>query len=132
MIREAQSVLEGHPPVIQRGPISLKPNLETISEATSTMERGISLHSFDSMLYEGPPLREIINRPLAAMYYGDEIPNIEESNVGNVNKQVEELGSLICSQPFSIVDFTSRKTLEVDNASLPEDMQTVASQNEIC
>ena len=38
-------IMNGPPPAITRGPISQKPNLETIPEVTSTVERGSYCHS---------------------------------------------------------------------------------------
>ena len=40
LIREAQTMLEGPPPTIPQGLISLRPTLETIPEVASTMEKG--------------------------------------------------------------------------------------------
>ena len=81
-------------------------------------------------MYEGPPLRETIDRPLTTAHYGDEMSEIKEAIANEMwkvlHKQAEELGSLVCSLPFSIVDFTSPKNMEVENAYLLEDMQTMA------
>lgn len=132
MIREAQSILEGHPPIIQRGPFALKPNLETISEVMSSMETGteiISLHNFDGSFYEDSPLNENINRPLTSAHNGDEIPEIKEVIANEtweaMHKKTKELESLRCSPPFSIANHMSRNTLEVDNISLLEEIQTI-------
>ena len=43
MVRDAQTTFEGPPPVIKRGPVLLRPSLETIPEVASSQEREGSL-----------------------------------------------------------------------------------------
>ena len=43
MIKDTQTMLEGPPPIIKRGPISKRPDLETILEVSSSQERDGSL-----------------------------------------------------------------------------------------
>ena len=45
LIRDTQTMLEGPPPAIKRGKVSMKPNLETIHEVASSKEREESMHS---------------------------------------------------------------------------------------
>ena len=67
-------MLEGPPPAIPQGPISLKPTLETIPEVTSTMEKGsehVQLEPMDEpMDYQMPPQKVL--RPSHRFHFGEE------------------------------------------------------------
>ena len=43
IIKDSQTLMDGPPPAITRGPISRKPNLETIPEGTSSLERSSTI-----------------------------------------------------------------------------------------
>ena len=97
MIREAHSTFEGPPLAITRGHVSLKPTLETIPEASSSMEKGsepITLPPFDE-----DPLPELEPaKPFMTADFGDEIPKVEEAMAREmwevVKKHAEENESL--------------------------------------
>ena len=78
MIRETQRRFEEPPPAITRGPISLKPTLETILEASSSMEKGSELVTLPP--FDEEPLPKLEHaKPFTIADFGDEIPELEEA-----------------------------------------------------
>ena len=134
IIRETQSTFEGPPPAITRGPISSKPTLETIPEASSSMEKGsepVTLSPFDE-----EPLPELEpSKPFTTADFGDEIPEVEEAMTREmweaVQKHADENESLNRSPPFSFMDLESRHDIEADHALQPEDARTMASTSKV-
>ena len=63
IIRDSQTLMDGPPPAITRGPISRKPDLETIPEGTSSMERGSTIVVDPSPEEEQPLLEPYPDTP---------------------------------------------------------------------
>ena len=135
LIRDTQTLLEGPPPTYKRGPASAKPTLETIIEATPSVEKGseaVSLPPVDDI-----PIVDTLenNDELTSLFtpvdQGDEIPEFEEALANEmwtaVQRKVNEQDDSPKSPPFSIVDFTSRRATDEDNLSLFEELQTAES-----
>ena len=80
-IRDTQGMLEGPPPTITRGPISQKPNLETMLEVTSTMERGsetIAIPPSKGVIHEEEHTTKEPQSFANTTEIGYEIPDYEE------------------------------------------------------
>ena len=131
MIRETQAILEGRPKPLTRGPVFLKPSLETIPEVTSSAERG-SDAVVPSVLAKSQQQEEKTldhehneKQPLNATDFGDEIPELEETMAREmwdaVQQRIDEESPSLKSPPFSIVDFTGRQSIEVDAMPYNED-----------
>ena len=79
-------MLEGPPPAIKRGKVSIKPNLETIHEVASSKEREESMHS------DALPQNDEVRLSREAI--GEGIPEADEILVkdmwGRVRKHAEE------------------------------------------
>lgn len=136
MIRETQAMLEGPPPVYTRQPASVNPRLDTIVEATSSVEKGsevVSLPPFDEAPLDDKPTFTKPGKGYTTANFGDEISEFEEALAkemwDTVQKQVDELGSSIHSPPFSVVDFTSKHTVFDDHPSLRDESQTEVSKS---
>ena len=134
LIRETQNMLEGPPPVYTRQPASVRPKLDTIVEATSSVEKGseaVSLPPFKDAPLEKMPMPSENPWGYTTADFGDEIPEFEEAFANEmweaVHDQVAEKDSSDISPPFSIVDFTNREAANEDDQHLQEEVQTVIS-----
>lgn len=123
VIRDSQTLMDGLPPAITRGPVSLKPDLQMIPEATPSMERDsstIALPHFD----EEP----LVNHKLknhATMMGWVEIPEIEEKIAkemwADFQRHEEENLPSQYTPPFSAMYLTNHFHIE-------EDVQTLESE----
>ena len=126
-------MLEGPPPTIPRGPISLKSTLETILEVASTMEKSsehVSPEPMDEPVdYQMPP--EIVFRPDHRFHSRDDVLEVDEKWAKemweSVHTKVQELLSSMGTPPLSEVDFGHPWEKGLENLSFQEDIKTRAS-----
>lgn len=82
MIKEAQAMIEGLAKALVQGPASLEPNLETIPEVSSSMERGSEsmIPSIADRIQESKKwdLESVQEQLMMTMDFSDEIPEIKE------------------------------------------------------
>ena len=86
LIRDTQTMLEGPPPAIVRGPISQNPSLETIPEATPSVEfESVKANS----TYQKRDLQAHLTKQASeARMLEDGIPKVEEQMASRLWKAV--------------------------------------------
>ena len=115
-IRDTQTLWEGPPPVIACKPYHFKPDLETIPEATSSIERGNTVEV--QLPLEKEPLPEVKPELPTKMENWDEIPEIEEQVAQEmweaVHRHAEGKLSSDGTPPFSAMDIDNRNHMDDD------------------
>ena len=138
LIRDTQTMLEGPPPAYKRRSASVRPRLDTIVEATSSVKKGSEIVSLPPI--DDAPLddKSLFNKPSGGYTtadFGDEIPEFKEALANEmweaVHQHVNEQGSSIHTPPFSVVDFTGQQAAFEDNQSLRDESQTEFSANSL-
>ena len=138
MIRDTQTMLEGPSPAYRKRSTLVKPRLDTIVEATSSVEKGseiVSLPPFDDVPLDDKLVSNKPSRGYTTANFGDEIPEFKEALANEmweaVHQHVDEQGSSIHTPPFSVVDFTGKRAAIEDHHSLRDGSQTEWSANSL-
>ena len=115
IIRETQTMLEGRPKPILRGPGPLKPTLETIPKSGSNTERGSEYltpsnhhEPTQSVQFENYEKQE---ESLTQMHSGNVIPEVEELTARELRNAVRKNAHdirFVGSPPFYILDFDKK------------------------
>ena len=106
LIRDTQTMLEGPPPAIVRGPVSQHPSLETIPEATPSVE--IESAKADSVYQKNDLHADLTKQASEARMLEDGIPEVEEQMASKVweavRRHADEERSLMATPPFSFIN----------------------------
>ena len=123
VIHDTQTLWEGPPPVITQKLDQFKPDLETIPEATSSIERGSTVEV--QLPLEKEPLPVVEPALSNETENWDKIPEIEERVAQEmweaVHQHTEENLSSKGTPPFSAMDIENRNHMD-------EDVQTICTE----
>ena len=109
LIRGTQIMLEGPPPTIVQGPVSQHPNLETILEATLSVE--IESAKVDSMYQKKDLHANLTKQASEVRMLEDGIPEVEEQMASKlweaVRRHANEERSSTATPPFSFINLNN-------------------------